>query len=297
MTKTTFLVTTTKISLIHVLSALEKKSTNNSESLCSLRWKFGKLIVSREPHQEIHLEPLENLQWLTSCLNHSSTQAVCIDLELGYAVLQLWANACQKSQKSIFIRVPANPNSPQVLNSLKWKLKSFLDRLVAAILIILTSPFLIILILLILIEYPGPIFSLQWCVGQRGKLFQTIKFRTTSKKLEDNYEQNYEPLHRSQSSFANSRKSRLGHWMNKYNIDLLPQLFNVLRGEMSFVGSRAFNLHEVTQIDPIHRRCLRELPGMISFFHIQEPLNLLNATSDNHYESSHVVNWLLSKKR
>jgi lipopolysaccharide/colanic/teichoic acid biosynthesis glycosyltransferase len=264
--KNTFLVTTTKISLIHVLSPFEQTTTSNSESSCKLRWKLGKLFVSQDTHKNINLGPLENLQWLTNCLNHSSTQAVCIDLELENNVIELWATACKESKKPIFIKVPPiSSTPPQALAPFRWMVKRVVDRLIAALLIIFTSPLIILVISLIRVKSNKPIFSYQWCVGRRGRLFRTIRFRIVSEHLENKYNQITKSLNESSNLLDDSPISRLGYWIRRYDLDLLIQLVNVLQGDMSIMGPRVLNLNEAKQIDIIHRSCLRALPGIINY--------------------------------
>ncbi len=283
MTRTTFLVTTTRISLIHILSPFEQISTNNVEAICSLKWKLSKLLVSHELHQKIHLAPIENISWLINCLSHSSTQRVCVDLELGNEMLYLWANACKKSKKNLFIRVPSNPNLPQILYPLKWALKGFIDRITALSLIIVISPVLIFFAFLILLTSSGSLVSLQWCITQRGRLFQIIRFRTTIKEKESKYFQNSDFSREHLTLLNNPQRTRLGYWMHKYRLDLLPQLINVVRGDMSIVGPKALNLYEATSIKTESRSCLRILPGISGSF-----------TPDESYcKSNELANWSL----
>jgi lipopolysaccharide/colanic/teichoic acid biosynthesis glycosyltransferase len=265
--KNTFLVTTTKISLIHILSPFEQAEANSSGSLCTLRWKFGKLFVSRDMHQKINLGPLENLQWLTSCLNHSSTEAVYIDLDLGNNALQLWAEACQKAKKPVFVRIPSDPRLPHKLHPLKWASKRLIDRSIAALLIISLNPIILTLILLIRLTSPGPIFSQRWSIGLRGKLFKVIKFRIIANDSTDNLCQILQLQQSSQDLLGKPQLTRLGYWMQRYCLDSLPQLINVLRGEMSLFGSSSLDIYEATQIDSRDRRYLHTLPGMINAFH------------------------------
>jgi lipopolysaccharide/colanic/teichoic acid biosynthesis glycosyltransferase len=289
--KNTFLVTTTKISLIHVLSPLEQQLSQNSEILCSLKWKLRKLLVKRELYQKIQLTPLENIQWLINCLNHSSIQAVCIDLDLESEAMYLWADACHKSNKAIFIRLPSNPKLPQILYPLRWALKSFIDRLVAAFLIVLISPILLLLALSVFSTSFGPVFSFQWRVGQRGRLFRAITFSTSIQEKQEF--QSLENLHESQNLLNDSRMTSLGFWMHKYKLDLLPQLLNVLQGEMSIVGPTALTMHEAKNISKKDRSYLRMLPGITDSSSSAESLSLLRINIDSHCELNQLSNWSL----
>jgi undecaprenyl-phosphate galactose phosphotransferase/putative colanic acid biosynthesis UDP-glucose lipid carrier transferase len=84
--------------------------------------------------------------------------------------------------------------------------------------------------LLIKLDSPGPILFSQWRSGFNGRLFRIFKFRSMT-VLEDG------PVIR-QATRDDPRVTRVGRWLRRTNIDELPQLFNVLRGEMSLVGPR-----------------------------------------------------------
>jgi lipopolysaccharide/colanic/teichoic acid biosynthesis glycosyltransferase len=295
VTKTTFLVTTTKISLIHVLSSVDQNTANNPEVLCSLRWKLGKLVVSHKLNQKNHLEPLENFQWLKSCLDHSSIQAVCIDLDLGNYVLQLWADACQKAKKPIFIRVPSANKLPQNLYPIRWAFKRFADRIIAVIFIILLSPIIFILILLIRLNSPGPVFCQKWSVGQRGRLFQLIKFRTTANDINNNFHPILDSQQDSKVLLDGFGMTRIGYWMHRYRLDSLPQLFNVLRGDMSIVGSKSLDLYHATQIDQKNRSHLRTIPGIISIFDLDKSLKSSDKFLESYFEKSYLSTWSLQR--
>jgi lipopolysaccharide/colanic/teichoic acid biosynthesis glycosyltransferase len=94
--------------------------------------------------------------------------------------------------------------------------------------LILLSPLLLIIALWIKLDSPGPVFFLQTRVGQFGKLFKIIKFRTMIV--------NHVGLKLTVGRDA--RITRCGHFLRRYKLDELPQLMNVLKGEMSLVGPR-----------------------------------------------------------
>lgn len=115
-------------------------------------------------------------------------------------------------------------------------LKRFLDVLGALILIPLCLPLFAILALIIRIESPGNPIFIQERMGFRGQTFRMVKFRTMHQReaLAD------EPAcrDRAMTKSDDKRITRIGHFLRKARIDELPQIFNVLRGEMSFIGPR-----------------------------------------------------------
>lgn len=108
-------------------------------------------------------------------------------------------------------------------------IKRFLDFSFALVLIILLSPVLIITAILIRIESEGPALFMQKRLGKDGKEFTIYKFRSMSLNAESGgvYEAKNDP-----------RVTRVGKIIRKTSIDELPQLFNILKGEMSVIGPR-----------------------------------------------------------
>ena len=109
-------------------------------------------------------------------------------------------------------------------------LKRFLDFIGSLILLILLSPILIILAILIKIDSKGPVFYRQERVTTNGKTFKIVKFRTMIQ-----YADKRGTLI---TGKQDSRITRIGNKIRKCRLDELPQLINILKGEMSFVGTR-----------------------------------------------------------
>src|SRR6185503_19425250 len=92
----------------------------------------------------------------------------------------------------------------------------------------LLLPIMLALALIVRFDSPGPIFYTQARLGRRGKAFRMIKFRTML----------YGAQGPSFTTTDDPRITRVGSWLRRYRLDELPQAFNVLRGEMSWVGPR-----------------------------------------------------------
>jgi Undecaprenyl-phosphate glucose phosphotransferase len=108
--------------------------------------------------------------------------------------------------------------------------KRFFDLIGAAAMLLLLSPLMLITALLIKLDSPGPIFFFQTRNGFNGHKFKIVKFRTMY-VLEDGD-------HIRQATRADPRVTPLGRWLRRVNIDELPQVLNVLKGDMSLVGPR-----------------------------------------------------------
>ena len=110
--------------------------------------------------------------------------------------------------------------------------KYILDSLLSLILLILISPILITVAIAIKLDSPGPIFFRQSRNGQYGRKFNILKFRSLHVALADAEAVKL-------VSKGDSRVTRVGHYIRKYSLDELPQIINVLRGDMSLIGPRA----------------------------------------------------------
>lgn len=119
-------------------------------------------------------------------------------------------------------------------------LKRLTDIILASLSLIIISPLLALIALLIKIDSPGPVFYIQKRVGYRGKKFSLIKFRSMIKDAE----RYTGPVWAKKDD---RRITRMGRIMRPLRLDELPQLFNVLKGEMSFVGPRPERPHFVSE--------------------------------------------------
>jgi lipopolysaccharide/colanic/teichoic acid biosynthesis glycosyltransferase len=118
--------------------------------------------------------------------------------------------------------------------------KSQLDLLAATILLILASPVILVAAILVYVTSPGPVFFLQPRIGYQGRTFQMIKLRTMVVGAERE-EDRLASAQRDRTFLKlqnDPRITRIGRFLRKYSIDELPQLWNVLRGDMSLVGPR-----------------------------------------------------------
>ena len=143
-----------------------------------------------------------------------------------------------------------------------WELviKHTFDVFVAAIGLILLSPLYLIIALLVHYDSPGPIIYRQERVGFRGQIFHILKFRSMYIDAEEET-----PL---LSKVGDTRITKIGRFLRKYRLDELPQLWNILRGEMSIVGPRPERPYFVQQImekAPYYCLLYKVRPGLTSW--------------------------------
>ncbi|MBI1388772.1 MAG: exopolysaccharide biosynthesis polyprenyl glycosylphosphotransferase [bacterium] len=136
--------------------------------------------------------------------------------------------------------------------------KRLFDAASAAASLIVLSPLFVLVALAIRLDSPGPAFYRQTRIGKDGAPFRIVKFRTMKK----NAERETGPV---MSDERDERVTRVGRWLRFAHLDELPQLWNVLRGEMSLVGPRPERPHFVDQYAralPLYRLRERVRPGM-----------------------------------
>jgi len=133
-------------------------------------------------------------------------------------------------------------------------MKRLFDFTIAAIALALLSPILLIIGVFVRITSPGPVFYSGKRVGLQGKIFKMHKFRTMVVDAEK--------LGGSCTYEGDPRVTRTGNWLRKFKLDELPQLFNVLAGDMSLVGPRPEVQEYVQMFTPEERAILSVRPGI-----------------------------------
>lgn len=131
--------------------------------------------------------------------------------------------------------------------------KRIIDIILALFGIVLTSPVMILTAIWIKLDSRGPVFFLQERVGEGGRLFKVFKFRT----MVEGSEKTGTDLVK-----GDPRITKAGLFLRRWCVDELPQLFNVLRGEMSCIGPRPTLKYQVDQYTEFERRRLEVKPGM-----------------------------------
>lgn len=176
--------------------------------------------------------------------------------------------------------------------------KRMFDIIVASLLLVLTSPFLLLVAALVRASSPGPIFYRQSRIGKNGQPFDMIKFRSMRNDADADLQRLLEeqgtagkPLFKIEND---PRITRIGRVLRKYSIDELPQLLNVLLGTMSLVGPRPQRSGEVALYDDAAHRRLFVSPGMSGLWQV-------SGRSDLSWEQSiridlyYVENWSLTQ--
>jgi lipopolysaccharide/colanic/teichoic acid biosynthesis glycosyltransferase len=140
------------------------------------------------------------------------------------------------------------------------------DLVGASVALVLASPVMLLVAVLVKIDSKGPIFFRQNRVGRGGGLFKIFKFRTMIAGAEERREELLgQSIYADRRLFkivGDPRLTRLGGWLRRTSVDELPQLFNVLKGEMSLVGPRPPIPSEVDLYEAHHYARFDVKPGM-----------------------------------
>ncbi len=134
--------------------------------------------------------------------------------------------------------------------------KRVLDFCLACVLVLFLSPFILLISLWIKLTSRGPVFFRQERATAYGKVFRIFKFRTMVVGAEQKGSQI--------TVSKDARVTRAGAFLRRYKLDEIPQLFNVLTGDMSFVGTRPEVLKYVQQYKPVYRATLLTAAGITS---------------------------------
>ncbi len=174
--------------------------------------------------------------------------------------------------------------------------KRVFDIVLSLMLLVILSPFLIFISILIKLNSKGPIFYISDRVGKNGETFKMYKFRSMvvdadekKKDLQDKNHRKDTPLFKVKND---PRVTKFGKFLRRYSIDELPQIFNVLFGNMSFVGPRPHLPNEVKKYLLDQRRVLMIKPGITGLSQITGRSNL-DFSEEIKLDLHYIVNWSL----
>jgi lipopolysaccharide/colanic/teichoic acid biosynthesis glycosyltransferase len=154
--------------------------------------------------------------------------------------------------------------------------KRLMDLVITIPALFVLSPLLVSVAIAIRIDSPGPVIFQQERVGRYGKIFKMYKFRSMKNDIDDSlhvehitaYAKGELDLSKGNKIEADPRITRVGNVIRKASIDELPQLFNVLKGEMSIIGPRPVPIYEVNQYNLWQSERLEAVPGITGLWQV-----------------------------
>jgi exopolysaccharide biosynthesis polyprenyl glycosylphosphotransferase len=212
----------------------------------------------------------------TDHLGHQGLKQLTWDLEEVRVDLMISPNVVDVSGSRIALSTVASMpflsvSEPQYAAASTWR-KVMFDRLASGLLVLAALPVLAVTAIAVKMSGPGPVIYRQQRVGKDGLPFDMIKFRSmktnADAELRDLLEEAGVDNGRLPKLKDDPRVTPIGRFIRRYSIDELPQLLNVIRGEMSLVGPRPQRDFEVAQYDQIAHRRLRVRPGMTGLWQV-----------------------------
>ncbi|OUL37174.1 glucosyl transferase [Nostoc sp. T09] len=184
-----------------------------------------------------------------------------------------------------------------IITSKDFWIKRSLDFCLAAIVVILLFPIYIAIAIAIKLDSPGSVFYRQTRIGLRGRPFKVWKFRTMRSDAEK-LQRELEALNETKDGIIfkiknDPRITRVGAFLRRYSLDELPQLFNVLSGEMSLVGPRPLPTRDVDKFSEHHFIRHEVLPGITGLWQVSGRSDILDFEQVIKLDLSYIENWSL----
>jgi len=242
---------------------------------CGSYEELDAIFASEKPDEVVVALPTEEGRWMGRIINACEKDGTKLSVVPSY-VRYMPANPQFDSVNGLPLinlrRIPLD-------NLGNAFLKRAADIICSLVLIILTSPLMLIAAIGVKLSSPGPIIFRQERVGYHGETFTLYKFRSmcpnAESKLNDLLQDNEMdgPVFKMKDD---PRITRVGHFIRKTSIDELPQLVNILMGDMSIVGPRPALPREVAQYTPYEWQRLYVTPGLSCYWQIAPHRNQLS---------------------
>lgn len=179
-----------------------------------------------------------------------------------------------------------------------YRLKRWFDFVGALLGLMLLSPLLLMVAIAIKLSSPGPVFFCQERMGLHGRVFQMWKFRTMipgAAAMQTTLEQQNESDDGVMFKIKHDpRITAIGQFLRHTSIDELPQLFNVLLGQMSLVGPRPLPLRDVERFDPWHHTRHQVLPGITGLWQVSGRSTIDAFNDAARLDLYYIDNWSLN---
>lgn len=229
------------------------KAETSIENLDELiaKYKIQEIIIALEK---------ENHDVLIEVI--SKTEGKGIKLKIVPDLYEILSGQARTSQ---IYGMPLIDIMPELMPEWEKKLKRLSDILVAFVLLVINSPIILITAIAIKLDSKGPVFFKQERSGLNGKIFRMVKFRS----MYQDAEKHTGPVW---SQKNDPRITKVGRIIRKLRIDELPQMYNVLKGEMSLVGprpERPFFVEKLSEQIPYYKRRLKVRPGITGWAQIK----------------------------
>jgi exopolysaccharide biosynthesis polyprenyl glycosylphosphotransferase len=254
---------------------------------------------------------------LEPAIRSTGADAVIVSADLSFEALETFVRRCFEAGATVSIlprhlhrfstrlEIRRTPNGamldlfPQGLRLPQFAIKRLMDIVISAAILIATLPILAFIALAIKLDSPGPVLFKQRRCGIGGRPFYMYKFRTM---VADADRMKKELQHLNESGDPrlfkikrDPRITRVGRWLRRTSLDELPQLFNVLKGEMSLVGPRPFFPEDLASYEPHHFERLSVLPGITGLWQVSGRSDIVDFEEVVRLDTAYIRDWSISR--
>lgn len=204
----------------------------------------------------------------------------------------------RRGMPEIVAGLPTLMIETSIFQSVDYRLKRWLDYGLAALAVLGLSPVFVGVAIAIRLTSPGPVFFRQDRMGLKGRVFKVWKFRTMTvdaPQRQSQLEQQNQTADGIMFKLQHDpRVTPLGHFLRRTSLDELPQLFNVLLGQMSLVGPRPLPLRDVAQFETWHHIRHQVLPGITGLWQVSGRSNIETFDDAARLDLHYIDNWSLN---
>jgi exopolysaccharide biosynthesis polyprenyl glycosylphosphotransferase len=252
---------------------------------------FGVEVVARIAPEDLAIEDLEGSSPADGWLAREAIDEVAIaDGPCSRATMGRLIEACEREGITLHLSLEAlAPGlsgasleqagearllslNPQEHSPWGRAVKRALDLVVAPILIALVAPLWLVVAIAIKLDSPGRVFFVQERIGLSKRRFRMIKFRSMVDGAES-LAPLLHPMNEADGPIFKVRRdprvTRVGRWLRRFDLDELPQLLNVLQGDMSLIGPRPMLPSEIGGFEPWQRKRFSMLPGITGLWQVR----------------------------
>lgn len=233
----------------------------------------------------------DDLERLAPLIGHCHEEGIRTRVDLGF-LPQTFPRVHMENLRHVpLLTLASAPNNEFALLA-----KRSADVVVSASALVALSPLMLLVALLIRLTSRGPVLYRQTRCGLNGRRFTLYKFRSMVADAEARRQDLESRNEMDGAAFKISddpRRTPLGRWLRKFSLDELPQLWNVLRGDMSFVGPRPPLPEEVERYESWQRRRLRMRPGLTCLWTLEGRNRLLKFDRLVQFDLAYIDNWSL----
>jgi exopolysaccharide biosynthesis polyprenyl glycosylphosphotransferase len=270
----------------------DKRDVNSAFSLLGNTNNLKELIFTKQITDVIIALPYSAYHQLSLIVQQMEELPVKIWVALGFFDLALYKTSIED-----FAGIPMIDLRASAIDDYQLMVKRSFDLVFCTISLVLVLPLLVIISLIILVVQGRPIFFKQKRAGSNGRIFEILKFRTMIKGAEnirppaDEIDENGNIIFKKKND---PRVTPFGRFLRRFSLDELPQIFNILKGEMSLVGPRPELPELVEKYQPWQRKRFAIPQGLTGWWQIHgrsdKPMYL--HTEDDIYYIQHYSIWL-----